>query len=124
MAWVISSPRPRRMGATIRRSRSAGCVACSVRHRQQSVEDITELVQGKREMTFLGKQMLLRPGDMGRKPRAVLDGDHPVLAALPDGDRRPDRSDVESPRVHERDVVIAPSGGADGERTVEAGGHV
>ena len=25
--------------------------------------------------------MLLRPGDVGRKPRAVLDGDHPVLAA-------------------------------------------
>src|ERR1700722_19151816 len=110
MAWVISSPRPRRMGATIRRSRSGGCLACSVRHRQQSVEDITELVQGKREVTLLGKQMFLCPGDVGREPDAVRHGDHPIFAPLPDRDWGADGSDIESPGMHERNVVIAPPG--------------
>src|SRR5215469_14864436 len=51
----------------------------------------------------------LRAGDAGGEPLAVLHGNKPVLAAMPDLDGHPDVAEVEPPACQLRRAVIPPA---------------
>jgi hypothetical protein len=53
------------------------------------------------------------------EPRAVGEGDHPVVRALPHRDRDPEVGQVEPPGADEREVVVAPAGDAGGDGPAE-----
>jgi hypothetical protein len=50
-----------------------------------------------------------RGWDVGCEPLAMRKRDHPILSALPHGDRSPDEVEVESPTFAKREVVISPA---------------
>jgi hypothetical protein len=52
------------------------------------------------------------------------EGDHPVLAALPDRHRHPDAGQLEPPRPGERDVVVEPAPDAVGHRLAVRRRHI
>ena len=60
-------------------------------------------------------------GHVRPEPRAVRRWHHPVLAALPHGDRYVDCGQVEAPRADEREVVVAPARDTRGNRRAEGG---
>src|SRR5438445_4279723 len=70
-------------------------------------------------MTFVVEEPRLRSRDVGRKPPAVVEGNHAVLRSLPDGNRHPNALELESPGPGEGEVVVAPSGDARRHRSAE-----
>src|SRR5437879_6289626 len=62
----------------------------------------------------------MSPLHVGRQPAAVRKRDHPVLGAVPDGDRDADGLGLESPRPGESQVVIAPAVDTVGYRATKA----
>lgn len=64
-----------------------------------------------------------RTGDVGGQPLAVLDGNEPILTAMPDLDRHPDVLDIESPASQVRYTVIPPALVARGQAVMGAVGE-
>jgi hypothetical protein len=67
------------------------------------------------EMAVAVADISLRARDAGGQPLAVLDGNRPVLAAVPDLDGNPDVAEIEPPARQGRRSVISPALVARGE---------
>jgi S-adenosyl methyltransferase len=92
----------------------------TAREVEEIVEDVTHAGQGDREMALPRLQVDPGAGDMGGEPLAVRIGDHPVLVALPDGDRCGHVGGFKSPVGRERQVVVPPAGDAVAQRGAQA----
>src|SRR4029077_2273163 len=87
---------------------------------------VKDLVEPHGQMPASGHEVSPGGGDVPGQPLTMGAWDHPVLIALPDGDRRciTRRDRRESPVLHERKVIVAPSGDAAAKAGPERAGYV